>query len=446
MRVCNLSSGSDGNITYIETQSAKILVDIGLSCSEVQNRLKFIGVEPSEITAILITHEHSDHIKGLDVFVNKFRPKVYVHYSSIKGGLTIPQVEDRIVGETLKYHIFDPRFKGVPSYDKNGLLELSYSKMKYYIECPFKYFLCKILKIDEFDGNFDTELGTLFHKILEDSLDKEIFLDNYTQDLNEKFTTNKEQYFALKCLPQILDVIKFNKEFDSTTSFKTILGEQEFKVNLDQNTIFTAQIDKLLYDEESKCVVVIDYKTGDFSFDPKCATIGLHLQLPTYSLIVKKVHPEFKTIGMYIENILLKKEDLKALNPYKLAGLTNSDIPMIQLIDPTFLQVDEDGKLITKSKFIRAIQISQDNIKKGLYNFTHPTNLKTEQEIQDLEQLTEQHIIECVKKIRSGAFEISPIKDNGLRIDACQNCKFADVCCKTDANYRIMNLKESEAK
>ena len=348
--------------------------------------------------------------------------------------------------DELKYHIFDPRFKGVPSYDTNGLLELSYSKMKYYIECPFKYFLSKILKIDEFDGNFDTELGTLFHKILEDSLDKEIFLDNYTDDLNEKFTTNKEQYFALKCLPQILDVIKFNKEFDSTTSFKTILGEQEFKVNLDQNTIFTAQIDKLLYDEESKCVVVIDYKTGDFSFDPKLTTIGLHLQLPTYSLIVKKVHPEFKTIGMYIENILLKKEDLKALNPYKLAGLTNSDIPMIQLIDPTFLQVDEDGKLITKSKYIKSLQISQDNIKKGIYSFTYPTNLKTEQEINDLEQLTEQHIIECVKKIRSGAFEISPIKDYGLRIDACKNCKFADVCCKTDANYRIMNLKESEAK
>ena len=63
-----------------------------------------------------------------------------------------------------------------------------------------------------------------------------------------------------------------------------------------------------------------------------------------------------------------------------------------------------DGKLITKSKFIKAIQISQDNIKKGIYSFTYPTNLKTEQEINDLEQLTEQHIIECVKKIRSGAF------------------------------------------
>ena len=83
MRVCNLSSGSDGNITYIETQSAKILIDIGLSCTEVKNRLKFIGVEPEEITAILITHEHSDHIKGLDVFVSKYKPKVFVHEKGI---------------------------------------------------------------------------------------------------------------------------------------------------------------------------------------------------------------------------------------------------------------------------------------------------------------------------------------------------------------------------
>lgn len=79
MRVCNLSSGSDGNITYIETQSVKVLVDIGLSCTEVCKRLKLLDVEPSEIDAILITHEHSDHIKGLDVFASKYKTKVYVH-------------------------------------------------------------------------------------------------------------------------------------------------------------------------------------------------------------------------------------------------------------------------------------------------------------------------------------------------------------------------------
>lgn len=79
MRVCNLSSGSDGNCTYVETDNVKVLVDIGLCASEVAKRLKILGVEPSQINAILISHEHNDHIKGLDVFATKYKTKIYVH-------------------------------------------------------------------------------------------------------------------------------------------------------------------------------------------------------------------------------------------------------------------------------------------------------------------------------------------------------------------------------
>lgn len=79
MRVCNLGSGSDGNVTYIETEKVKILVDIGLSVSETTKRLALLNVLPEQINAILITHEHSDHIKGLDVFASKYHTKVYIH-------------------------------------------------------------------------------------------------------------------------------------------------------------------------------------------------------------------------------------------------------------------------------------------------------------------------------------------------------------------------------
>ena len=79
MRVCNLSSGSDGNATYIETDNVKILIDIGLSCAEIVKRLNQIKVMPEAIDAILISHEHIDHIKGLDVFASKYKTKVYVH-------------------------------------------------------------------------------------------------------------------------------------------------------------------------------------------------------------------------------------------------------------------------------------------------------------------------------------------------------------------------------
>ena len=91
MRAVNLASGSDGNLTYVETDNAKILIDIGLSCKEIENRLKLLNVLGSEIDAILITHEHSDHIKGLDVFASKYNIPVYAHvdgWNAINSKLT----------------------------------------------------------------------------------------------------------------------------------------------------------------------------------------------------------------------------------------------------------------------------------------------------------------------------------------------------------------------
>lgn len=79
MKICNLSSGSDGNLTYIESTSAKLLVDIGLSCKETETRLKLLGVEPCQIDAIMITHEHYDHIKGLENFAKKHKTAIFVH-------------------------------------------------------------------------------------------------------------------------------------------------------------------------------------------------------------------------------------------------------------------------------------------------------------------------------------------------------------------------------
>ena len=83
MRVCNLGSGSDGNMTYVESANAKILIDIGFCCTEVIKRLSLLNVSPEEIDAILITHEHSDHIKGLDVFASKYGTKIFAHQKGI---------------------------------------------------------------------------------------------------------------------------------------------------------------------------------------------------------------------------------------------------------------------------------------------------------------------------------------------------------------------------
>ncbi len=78
MRVSVLSSGSKGNTTYIESKNAKILIDVGNTAKYIKEKLEDIGVEPEELDAVLITHTHIDHVKGLKVFEKKYNIPVYL--------------------------------------------------------------------------------------------------------------------------------------------------------------------------------------------------------------------------------------------------------------------------------------------------------------------------------------------------------------------------------
>ncbi len=64
---CPLASGSKGNALYLGTKSTKVLIDAGLSARQITLKLEEIGVDLADIDAIVITHEHSDHIKGLGI-------------------------------------------------------------------------------------------------------------------------------------------------------------------------------------------------------------------------------------------------------------------------------------------------------------------------------------------------------------------------------------------
>lgn len=78
MKVCVLSSGSKGNSCLVMTSKTKILIDLGTTSAYVEKTLKNMGIDPSEIKSILITHTHSDHIKGLKTFINRYNPTIYV--------------------------------------------------------------------------------------------------------------------------------------------------------------------------------------------------------------------------------------------------------------------------------------------------------------------------------------------------------------------------------
>ncbi|NNL29630.1 MAG: MBL fold metallo-hydrolase, partial [Gemmatimonadetes bacterium] len=78
MRVSVLGSGSGGNSIYVEAGNTKLLVDAGFSAKAVADRLRLLGVDPEEVAAIVVTHEHSDHTSGIGVFSRRHGTPLYM--------------------------------------------------------------------------------------------------------------------------------------------------------------------------------------------------------------------------------------------------------------------------------------------------------------------------------------------------------------------------------
>ncbi len=76
-KVCQLFSGSSGNSVFISDSKVKILIDAGVTAKRIDEGLRYIGEDGSDIDAIFITHEHYDHVKGLRVFASKYNIPVF---------------------------------------------------------------------------------------------------------------------------------------------------------------------------------------------------------------------------------------------------------------------------------------------------------------------------------------------------------------------------------
>ena len=180
MRTVNLSSGSKGNSTYIEANNTKILIDNGLAFSVLSKRLNEIGVDACDIDAILVTHEHIDHIGGIKAFVNKNK----------------------------KAKIYIPAF--VQKFDIPKIIELPVSKVEWYSTSTF---FIKDLTISAFvlphDSNFcvgysivfdnkkisiATDLGFVSKETLENLSNSDILFFESNHD--EKLLINNPKYPA----------------------------------------------------------------------------------------------------------------------------------------------------------------------------------------------------------------------------------------------------------
>jgi len=117
MKYCALASGSNGNCYYIAKGSDAVLIDVGINTKHVELRMANLGIQPRAISAIFITHEHTDHIKGLSVFCKRYEIPVYLTEGTYKGSrLCLPDHLVHFIPANAKISVGELKVLGIPKY------------------------------------------------------------------------------------------------------------------------------------------------------------------------------------------------------------------------------------------------------------------------------------------------------------------------------------------
>ncbi len=82
---CTLASGSSGNCHVLSDGKQQLLIDAGLSGKQIQNRLQEAGMAPEKLSGILVSHEHSDHIKGAGILSRRFKLPIFCQRKDLDG-------------------------------------------------------------------------------------------------------------------------------------------------------------------------------------------------------------------------------------------------------------------------------------------------------------------------------------------------------------------------
>ncbi len=309
----------------------------------------------------------------------------------------------------------------------NNKIKLSYTSLSTYFKCQFAFYLERVLKIRVDSGNFSSNVGTIFHEILENINNPEY---NYLDELEkskELFKTNKELYYYEKLSNEFIETLSILREQEEYTSLKEELYEEkvviESTVKFDRE--FMGLVDKVIYRRTPNrdYLAVIDYKTGHIKSTLDNVEEGFNLQLPIYAYMLKKTD-KFKNpvvLGMFLQKILNKIPSYnpkttieeQKLEDLKLKGYVVG-IDDIEMLDKTY----ENSKLISKMK-LNSKGTEIDRYAKVL----------TQESFDQLADIVENLIERAFVDIEDMKFNINPKLINNVD-QSCMFCKYESICYK----------------
>ena len=173
MRLCSIASGSSGNCIYVGHASTHLLIDAGISGKRIEQGLSQIGVDPGDLSGILITHEHSDHIQGVGVLARKYKIPMYgtvETFCAMKHGKTsIGKVDDALFQSILPEQKFAV-----------GEIDIQPFSISHDAANPVAY----VFEADGQKIGMATDLGVYTEKTVEYLKDSEILYLESNHDVN----------------------------------------------------------------------------------------------------------------------------------------------------------------------------------------------------------------------------------------------------------------------
>ena len=289
-------------------------------------------------------------------------------------------------------------------------LTLSYSKMQIYNKCAFRYYLSDVLRLDIFEENFSTVIGSMVHYVMEKCLSNDdMDTDRYVLEfLGDRKLSNKEKFFLEKykvCIKELLEQVILEREYGS---YDKAMYEEKIDVNYGDNIKFTGIIDKILYKEDgdNTYVTLIDYKTGNDDISLKYLNYGLNIQLPLYLYLSNYLNlRNVLYSGFYLQKFNIIDKD------YRLIGYSNSDRNILSVLDNNY----------DNSKIIKGMKTLKDG------NFSSYTKILSNEDINKIKDITKEKIEEVINNIKNNKFDINS-KISGDKNIGCEYCKFRDIC------------------
>ncbi len=336
----------------------------------------------------------------------------------------------------LRYLDYDNSFSGINNELYNSLNEeitLSYSSVKDYYECGFKYYVSKVLKLNLMEESLAIIIGNAFHFVLSKMYQDDFnFDDAYEESFKECDLSNKDLLFKDILKSELKLVIDYIIDFETVTSLKENILEEGVTVQdvIPGKVKLYGIIDKFKINNEKNIGIVVDYKTGSVSSNLANVNHGFNLQLPIYIYLAKNAKPNLKIGGFYLQKVLsslsLDEDVSKKLDKFKLDGYSTNDEDVLREIDSGY----------AGSRFIKSMKLSNNG-------FSTYAKVLDEFNIDKLSDIAYDKVKSAAKSIVDGKFDINPKKISGKNV-SCEFCKYKDLCFMKEEN--VVELENTPLK